>query len=1742
MFKTGCSLLFLLVSIVSSAATITSTGAGGDWSVGGSWVGGVAPVATDDVIIASGATITISTNQTCATLTINGTGILDFSTNNRTLTVTGTMTMNGTSQVTGNSNNRILSLQGDFNVPSGAVASVGGVRVSQVITGTFNLSGTFTPTDPTGQKTFGNANFYDGSLIDASVTEGITIAGNLSVLPATPGQHAKIGRISITVTGTTLVTGYLEFANSGAGTKTFNNTITVAAGGTWDNIIGEDPVINCSIVNDGVWPQPTGGNGRYDVNVAGNYTYSGTRTIAFTRLRIQTTSVVTNNGSLQLTHTGNQALTVNGGGTFINGNGLAGAILTFTGYSDVVILGGGGSSVDFDNANNTVFYSSLTNQNIYPTTYYNLTCNGNNTASVNGATDVSNTLTIAGTTTVDVTGGTDLTGTGSLVMTGTSTLRLSSAGTVPALTGGSHALATGTTIDFYRAGVQTAASSASYPYQNILISGNAGSAVSLNTVSTIQGDLSVTNAGRFTNTAATPPLITVSGDFSYASTASTTLSTNLDAGSVTLSSTGNFTYSNQSITISQNDGFWAVTGAPGITAAGTAQVIFTTGTNQTIAGTTAPIFNRLVINNANDVTLAVTPATVNGTLTLTTGRLITGTNTLVMASGSSVARTNGFVEGNLNKAFALGTSTQTYEVGTNTEYTPASITCTSVTTAGSLTVASVAGDHPDIASGLIEPNNTVNRYWSVTNVSVGLSGFAVGQIAATFNWANTDEDALVDNTAIIKWYNQTSLTWTGTDQLDEVAEQNPPMTVTTNTAANNASFTVLNPTQLPVGSQVDFQVGEKIDPTFVYNRLTGANNWNNLATWIQQRSGVITLTNGSGTITGASTNFQAELQVGDNIMLITTPGTVYTITSIDPTLQILTVGPGVPALSTSGGYGRQYIPGINAPTSDVDAVVIGNTNIADAGTTITLDTDAQILSLTVGATTRTTAQVLTHQNSTRDLVVLSNATVSQPGASVTNVWNINDGTANVAGDVTIGTAANTTAARVARINLTTGTLDAGSLRFRTTNNAGRETQAVLAISSTGTVNLHGALSFLNNRGTLTSAAGSTFNFVRSASGQTIAVPSASTAAWVYANIHTNNTSAAGAAIAFTSSATSVTGNVRVQTGLLTVAAFDIVGAAGSTFEVANGATFEMTSTDGPGGGGSFGQFPSGFGTISLGATSTVAYNQNLNTNPWPVRTTTYGHLIIGQGGSNRNFELANATTDVAGNLTIGDGSSTPNLQALGTATLNVGGSVTINASAVLDATNITNLNVGGDWTDNGSFTESTNTVTFNSPAANVLQMLGGTVSETFYNLRVNGSAATDAVRLTNGITVTNNLILTQGGLELNGHTVIVSNSSTAAISRTSGFVKSESTTAPYGTIRWFVNNGTGVYTYPFGVSSTQYVPFVLNITVAGTKGVGTGFIPVSTYATAATNPPGEYPSGVTNLNGTSGGASVTDRYWNITLGSAEYATTRPTSTMTFTALNTEKPTTWTAIGEPPTNPNQLVAQRWNTAAYWDPAQTSPAQSYANDAPVAGTFQVSVPSVTSYSTSWTITDSSVPLPVELIYFAAQIRDGAVELTWTTESEIDNDFFTVQRTAEGEQFQDVIRVKGHGTSPTTHHYTTTDPEPQAGRWYYRLRQTDFDGSASFSRLISVDVPESLFRSLYPNPGTGEVINLSVPAGDVGKTAVVWVADSQGRQLFQSTQFTVTSRDIRVPLATPLGAGVYVVSIALENQLKRFKWVVR
>lgn len=111
----------------------------------------------------------------------------------------------------------------------------------------------------------------------------------------------------------------------------------------------------------------------------------------------------------------------------------------------------------------------------------------------------------------------------------------------------------------------------------------------------------------------------------------------------------------------------------------------------------------------------------------------------------------------------------------------------------------------------------------------------------------------------------------------------------------------------------------------------------------------------------------------------------------------------------------------------------------------------------------------------------------------------------------------------------------------------------------------------------------------------------------------------------------------------------------------------------------------------------------------------------------------------------------------------------------------------------------------------------------------------------------------------------------------------------------------------------------------------------------------------------------------------------------------------------------------------------------------------------------------PLPIELADFSARLIDKEVYLNWSTFTEINNDFFTVQRSTDGVEFAPVEKVKGAGTSIVRNYYQSIDPQPHKGISYYRLKQTDFDGRSSFpSGIIRIDYdsPDSSIQ-LFPNP---------------------------------------------------------------------------
>ncbi|QHL87064.1 T9SS type A sorting domain-containing protein [Nibribacter ruber] len=118
----------------------------------------------------------------------------------------------------------------------------------------------------------------------------------------------------------------------------------------------------------------------------------------------------------------------------------------------------------------------------------------------------------------------------------------------------------------------------------------------------------------------------------------------------------------------------------------------------------------------------------------------------------------------------------------------------------------------------------------------------------------------------------------------------------------------------------------------------------------------------------------------------------------------------------------------------------------------------------------------------------------------------------------------------------------------------------------------------------------------------------------------------------------------------------------------------------------------------------------------------------------------------------------------------------------------------------------------------------------------------------------------------------------------------------------------------------------------------------------------------------------------------------------------------------------------------------------------------------------------PLPVTLVSFTGKAQKNQVILNWTTATEINNEYFQVERSADGKNFNVIGKVKGSGNSSMVMNYTFQDASPLDAIGYYRLKQVDYDGKFEYSKVISVQVkgtaPTSITVKAYPNPTTDKV----------------------------------------------------------------------
>jgi type IX secretion system substrate protein len=181
-----------------------------------------------------------------------------------------------------------------------------------------------------------------------------------------------------------------------------------------------------------------------------------------------------------------------------------------------------------------------------------------------------------------------------------------------------------------------------------------------------------------------------------------------------------------------------------------------------------------------------------------------------------------------------------------------------------------------------------------------------------------------------------------------------------------------------------------------------------------------------------------------------------------------------------------------------------------------------------------------------------------------------------------------------------------------------------------------------------------------------------------------------------------------------------------------------------------------------------------------------------------------------------------------------------------------------------------------------------------------------------------------------------------------------------------------------------------------------------------------------------------------------------------------------------------------------------------------------------------TNAFTVLPVTLLNYSARLQaNETVQLSWATAAEINNDHFTIERSADGIQFSVIGTVAANGNNEPAR-YSFTDQLPEAGYNFYRLSQTDIDGREKILGIRTVTVQNARLR-VFPNPAT-DAINVRFNAG-TWQEIILFNAAGQLLRVFQ-----LTARDsrLRIPL-TPYQPGSYFLAFVARNgqvqTVKRF-----
>lgn len=446
------------------------------------------------------------------------------------------------------------------------------------------------------------------------------------------------------------------------------------------------------------------------------------------------------------------------------------------------------------------------------------------------------------------------------------------------------------------------------------------------------------------------------------------------------------------------------------------------------------------------------------------------------------------------------------------------------------------------------------------------------------------------------------------------------------------------------------------------------------------------------------------------------------------------------------------------------------------------------------------------------------------------------------------------------------------------------------------------------------------------------------------------------------------------------------------------------------------------------------------------------------------------------------------------------GVLNIESGASLDLAGFS-LTMEGDFINDGTLTTSGGTIEF---SGSLEQDITGTTTTTFHNIVVNKTSQAAELRQT--ANVGNQLTLTAGNISLNGNNLTIENTATISSGSSVAFIVTDGA----GELcQNDLGSADGTRVFPIGPSASSYNPLSIN-------NVGTS----DDFCARVVNT--VYSEGQIG-SGTQQTADAIDRTWFVSEGT----TGGSDATLTIE---------WNAAHElTDFDRTDMFISHYNGMDW---------EVYGSGISATGSdpYAASVSGVNSFSPVGGGSSPSI-LPIELESFSAQHMGEKVFIKWTTNIEVNNDYFIVERSVDGIKFEGIAELAGAGNSTEKLNYQVIDSAPFLGVSFYRLSQVDYNGTKSSSSIVRVYWKTHADEiSVYPNPNQGS-FQLSISG--IEKNAIVPISlfKLDGSQIWSTFIITNQEGTINENIVTPfeLKEGIYFIRLNINNSITTKKIVV-